>query len=63
MVGLYDYDNATIEECFEDLYETIGKLNEMTEDDLQDVTEFGILKRRGIRLQNIAQRLIELNGE
>lgn len=51
MVGLYDYDTATEEECWEDLYETL--------DDL-DYYDLDTLRRKAIRIQNIVERLQEL---
>lgn len=56
MVGLYDYDNATEEECIEDLQETIEYLYNYDLSDLDDI------EKKGQRIQYIAQRLKELNG-
>lgn len=50
--NLYDYDNATEEECREDLEETINML------DIDN--DYETLYRRAIRIQNIAERLKEL---
>jgi len=55
MIDLYGYDNATYDECVDDLYETV---NALQNDDWFGNPE--TLKRRGIRLQNIAERLQEL---
>lgn len=53
MVGLYDYDTATKEECYEDLYETLENIDHWDAD-------LDVLKRRAIRIQNIVERLQEL---
>lgn len=58
MIGLYEYDNATYDECVDDLYETV---NALQNDDWFGDPE--TLERRGIRLQNIAKRLQELGEE
>lgn len=55
MIGLYEYDNASYDECVDDVYETV---NALQHDDWFDDPE--TLERRGIRLQNIAKRLQEL---
>lgn len=59
MIGLYDYDTATEQECLDDLYQIIENMqyDESVSDDLTT------LKRRGIRIQEIAERLKELRGE
>ena len=53
MIDLYGYDNASYDECIDDLYETMENL------DNNDM-DFNALERDGIRLQNIAERLQEL---
>lgn len=55
MIGLYEYDNATHDECVDDLYETV---NALQNDDWFGDPE--TLERRGIRIQEIAKRLQEL---
>ncbi len=57
MIGLYDYDNATKQECLDDLQEIIKYiLYEYNLDDLDT------LEKKGQRIQYIAQRLKELGG-
>ena len=57
MVGLYDYDNATEQECLDDLQEIIEYfINGYDLDDLD------ALEKKGQRIQYIAQRLKELGG-
>lgn len=56
MIDLYGYDNASYEECIDDLYETMENLN-------NNYMDFEALERYGIRLQNIAERLQELGEE
>lgn len=52
MVGLYDYGNATEQECIDDLQEVIEYiLYEYNLDDLDT------LEKKGLRIQYIAQRL------
>ena len=66
MVNLYEYNNATKEECLEDLNETLQVLldyNYIYDDNIYDDFDLGVLERRGQRLQYIAQRLKELEGE
>ena len=58
MIGLYEYDNASYDECVDDLYKT---LNALQNDNWFDDPE--TLERRGIRLQNIAKRLQELEAK
>lgn len=62
MLGLYDYDNATYEECIDDLRETIEKMNDAIYADSYD-EELDVLERRAIRIQNIVKRLKELEKE
>lgn len=60
MIGLYDdYETATEQECLDDLYDTIEELN----NDESVSEDLSTLKRRGIRIQEIAQRLKELRGD
>lgn len=56
MVGLYEYDTATKEDCFDDLNEIIAYLLDF------DVEGDGykVLEKKGLRIQYIAQRLQEL---
>ena len=57
MVKLYDYDNATEQECLDDLQEIIEYfINGYDLDDLD------ALEKKGQRIQYIAQRLKELGG-
>lgn len=55
MVDLYEYDTATQEECLEDLEELM--------DNITCYYDYKTLERYGLRLQYIAQRLQELEGE
>ena len=55
MVGLYEYDTATQEECLEDLEELINNI--------PCYHDYETLERYGLRLQYIAQRLQELEEE
>ena len=58
MVGLYDYGNATEEECLDDLQEiTEYFINGYDLDDLET------LENKGLRIQYIAQRLKGLDSE
>lgn len=59
MLGLYDYDNATYEECIADLAETIEKMNDAIYSDSYD-EELDVLERRATRIQNIVKRLKEI---
>lgn len=52
MVGLFDYDTATKEECLEDL--------EVVLNNITDYDDYGTLERYALRLKYIAQRLQEL---
>lgn len=54
MVGLYDYDNATEQDCIDDLQEIIEYLYNYNLSDLDDI------EKKGLRIQYIAQRLKEL---
>ena len=54
MVGLYDYDNATEQDCIDDLQEIIEYLYNYNLSDLDD------MEKKGLRIQYIAQRLKEL---
>lgn len=54
MVGLYDYDNATEQDCIDDLQEVIEYLYNYNLSDLDDI------EKKGLRIQYIAQRLKEL---
>ena len=57
MVELYGYDNATEQECLDDLQEIIEYfLNGY------DLNELDTLEKKGQRIQDIAQRLKELGG-
>lgn len=57
MVGLYEYDTATEQECLDDLQEVIEYfLNGY------DLNELDTLEKKGLRIQYIAQRLKELGG-
>ena len=56
MIGLYEYGNASYDECIDDLYETMEFLD-------NNYMDFEALERYGIRLQNIAERLQELEGK
>ena len=50
MIGLYEYDTATEQECLDDFYDILQALyDEGISDDLD------ALKRRGIRIQKIAE--------
>ena len=55
MVNLYEYDTATEEECLEDLEELLNNITRYY--------DYETLERKGLRLQYIAQRLRELQGE
>ena len=55
MVNLYEYDTATEEECLEDLEELLNNITRYY--------DYETLERYGLRLQYIAQRLQELQGE
>lgn len=57
MVGLYDYDNATEEECLDDLQEIIEYFING-----YDLGSLDTLEKKGQRIQYIAQRLKELGG-
>ena len=56
MVGLYDYDNATEQDCIDDLQEVIEYLCDYNLCDLDDI------EKKGQRIMFIAQRLKELGG-
>lgn len=62
MVGLYEYDTASYEECVEDLSETLSSICDLCDSDYF-YNELDALERKGIRIQNIAQRLKELEEE
>ena len=59
MRDLYDYDTASYEECIDDLNECLNNLVNDSFGTFYD-GDLGVLERRGIRIQNIAQRLNEL---
>lgn len=59
MIGLYDYDNATKQECIDDLAEIIEYLYNY---DLSFIDP-DVIEKKGQRIQYIAQRLKELGGE
>lgn len=59
MIGLYDYDTATKEECIND-FEEIKQYLLYCEWVLEDLDT---LKKKGQRIQEIAERLKELGGE
>ena len=52
MINLYEYYKATRDECIDDLYEVL--------ENISNFDDYDTLKRKAIRLQNIAQRLKEL---
>lgn len=56
MIGLYDYDTATKEECLADLEEILEHITE-------DMRDYATLRRRAIRIQNIVERLQELGED
>ena len=58
MIELYDYDNATKQECIDDLLEVIEYLYNY---DLSFIDSDDI-EKKGLRIQYIAQRLKELGG-
>lgn len=58
MIELYDYDNATKQECIDDLLEVIEYLYNY---DLSFIDSDDI-EKKGRRIQYIAQRLKELGG-
>ena len=58
MVGLYDYDNATKQECIDDLLEIIEYLYNYG----LSFIDPDYLEMKGLRIQFIAQRLKELGG-
>lgn len=62
MVGLYDYDSTTEEECLDDLQKVIEYLSVRGLNNLKDLDVLEALKRKGQRIQYIAERLKELNG-
>nr|DAT76298.1 MAG TPA: hypothetical protein [Caudoviricetes sp.] len=57
MVGLYDYDNATEEECLDDLQEIIEYFING-----YDLGSLDTLEKKGQRIKYIAERLKELGG-
>lgn len=61
MIGLYDYDNATEEECLDDLQKVIKYLFICDLSNLKDLDVLETLKRKGQRIQYIVERLKELN--
>lgn len=63
MVGLYDYDNATEQECIDDLQEVIEYLYACDLDSLKDSYVLETLKTKGLRIQYIAERLMDMGGE
>lgn len=56
MIGLYEYNTATKEECLVDLKEILELI-------VEDVDDYETLRRRALRLQYIAERLQEFEGE
>ena len=56
MIGLYEYNTATKEECLADLEKILELIAE-------DIDDYETLRRRALRLQYIAERLQELEGE
>lgn len=62
MIGLYDYDNATYEECIDDLNTVLEALNKNVGIDYFD-DDYETLERYGERIKNIAKRLKELEME
>lgn len=62
MIGLYEYDTATKQECVEDLTEIIEWLNDNSYDWF-DFIDLESLEKKGQRIQYISQRLKELNKE
>lgn len=58
MVGLYDYDNATEQECLDDLQDIIVYFING-----YDLGSLDTLEKKGQRIQYIAQRLKELGGD
>lgn len=63
MIGLYNYDNATEQECLDDLQEVIKLLFVSNLTNLKDLDDLEALKKKGYRIQYIAERLIDLKGE
>lgn len=59
MIGLYEYDSATKEECYQDLNDILDWLDCY----LIGEYDYDVLERKGIRIQEIAKRLKELEGE
>ena len=61
MVGLYDYDNATAQQCLDDLQEIIEYFESCNFTKNLDLDN---LEKKGQRIQYIVQRLKELgDGE
>lgn len=58
MVGLYDYDTVTKQECIDELDEIIAFLLNCE----CDLESLDALEKKGLRIQYIAQRLKELGG-
>lgn len=58
MVGLYDYDNATEQECLDDLQDIIVYFING-----YDLGSLDTLEKKGQRIQYIAQRLKELGSD
>lgn len=56
MIGLYEYDTATKQECVEDLTEIIEWLNDNYYDWF-DFIDLESLEKKGQRIQYISQRL------
>lgn len=62
MVRLYDYDNATEQECLDDLQEVIKLLFVSNLTNLKDLDDLEALKEKGQRIQYIAERLMDIGG-
>lgn len=62
MIGLYNYDNATEQECLDDLQEVIKLLFVSNLSNLKDLDVLEALKMKGQRIQYIAHRLKELKS-
>ena len=60
MVSLYEYDTATEQECIDDLQTVIKRLFVFGLNNLDDLKVLEELKKKGQRIQYIAERLIEL---
>lgn len=62
MVGLYEYDTATAQECIDDLQKVIEYLSICDLGNLKDLDVLETLKKKGQRVQYIAERLIDIGG-